>query len=32
MVIDPVSGIGMIFGLLAWLRSEAGGHDILQQL
>ena len=32
MIIDPVSGIGMIFGLLAWLRSEAGGHDILQQL
>jgi hypothetical protein len=32
MVIDPVSGVGMIFGLLAWLRSEAGGRDILQQL
>jgi hypothetical protein len=32
MVIDPVSGIGMIFGLLAWLRAEIGTRDILQHL
>jgi hypothetical protein len=32
MLIDPTSSIGMILSLLAWLRSEAGGQDILQNL
>ena len=36
MIIDPVSGLGMIFGLLAWFRSEVGGRlskdEILRRL
>ena len=35
-MIDPVSGVGMLLGLLAWLRSELGGRfsidDILSRL
>jgi len=32
MIVDPISGLGMILGLLAWLRGETGGRDILQHL
>jgi hypothetical protein len=35
-MIDPVSGLGMLLGLLAWLRSELGGRfskeEILNRL